>query len=250
MRLQLYVLLCATSFIPVAPLGAGVMVEMSASFDREIYQNGAFVWTIRNTVSCKITYDETIHAPHSIVNYQASLNGEPLEDKTIGPTFSGFQDVVSISNNDEFSNRDSFNSRQTFANPGDTGDRFSDKGIQYLAWQLSGPPTLFDSEEITELIGLSMTDWTDPYPTSIIMIDGQETTMSLTSFSASHVALPPPMPTIMFSNGQNGEFVIEFTGVLQSSDRLGVWADIIPQPTSPYVVINPSGKMFYRAKNP
>lgn len=63
------------------------------------------------------------------------------------------------------------------------------------------------------------------------------------------LALPDGIlrPEIHLRKREDGAFVIDFTGTLESSDNLQAWTRIDPQPESPYIVPPSIGMRFFRA---
>ncbi len=56
------------------------------------------------------------------------------------------------------------------------------------------------------------------------------------------------VPSIQCSVLNSNQLEVGFSGVLQTSSDLGVWRDVSPQPTSPYVYTMTADAMFFRSR--
>ncbi|MCW5553400.1 MAG: hypothetical protein KIS67_14720 [Verrucomicrobiae bacterium] len=72
-------------------------------------------------------------------------------------------------------------------------------------------------------------------------------TMEVESETATLTVAAQPVVSVAMDNGQ---VVVTFTGVLQSaSNATGPFTDVSPLPTSPLILTNPTGSLFFRSRN-
>jgi hypothetical protein len=74
--------------------------------------------------------------------------------------------------------------------------------------------------------------------------------LKFTADGFAYAVQAPVEPSILIRE-ESGSLIIEFSGILQSSETLGGWTDLDPQPASPYTH-NPSESTptrFFRARN-
>jgi hypothetical protein len=59
-----------------------------------------------------------------------------------------------------------------------------------------------------------------------------------------------PPPSISIRSLVNGNPEVDYEGILQQSDDLGLWEDMEPQPAPPFEIVNRPARRFYRARTP